>query len=71
MKKTAHNSDIVTSARNTKLGYKVSLLRKTSKAGEIRHFVVVANDETGKRLRFHSVLGIAPAFATYKALLNA
>ena len=71
MKKTRHGSDIVTSATNAKLGYKVTLLRKTNTAGEIRHFVVVTNKDTGKRLRFHSVLGISPAYTTYKALVNA
>ena len=71
MKKTAHNSEIVATAINSKLDYKVALLRKTNKAGEIRHFVTVTNHQTGKRLRFHSVLGLAPAYAQFKALANA
>jgi len=71
MNKTAHNSEIVSTAVNSKLNYKVTLLRKTNKAGEIRHFVVLQNHQTGKRLRFHSVLVIAPAYAQFKALANA
>lgn len=71
MKKTTHNSEIVSRAINTRMDYKVTLLRKTNKAGEIRHFVVVTHHATGKRFRFPSVLGIAPAYAQFKALANA
>ena len=71
MKKTNHGSEIVTRGINTKLDYMVTLLRKTSKAGEIRHFVVVTNHATGKRIRFPSTLGIQLSYNIYKGLLNA
>ena len=70
MKKTNHGSDIVAHGRN-KLGYKITLLRKTNKAGEIRHFVVAENPHTGKRMRFSSEAAITPAYNLYKAMLNA
>lgn len=71
MKKTNHGTEIVARAINTKLDYKVVLLRKTNKAGEIRHYVSVIDHKTGKALRFPSVAGIAPAFAKFKAMANA
>ena len=71
MKKTNHGTEIVARAINTKLDYKVTLLRKTNKGGEIRHFITVQNHKTGEYVRFPSVSGLAPAFAMYKGLANA
>ena len=71
MKKTNHGTDIIASAINRKLDCKVVLLRKTNKAGEIRHYVSVIDHKTGNAVRFPSTSGIAQSFAKFKAMANA
>ena len=69
--KTAHGTDIIRKADNKTIGYEVALTRKTTKNGNIRHGVVITNIRTGVRTRMKTYLGIAPAFALYKNMLNA
>ena len=71
MEKTNSGLEIVKKEINTSLGYEVALTRKTTIKGNIRHAVVITNLRTGVRTRLKSYLGIAPAFALYKSMLNA
>ena len=68
--KTANGTEIIKREDN-KLGYEVSLTRRTTKSGNIRHGVVLTNKRTGGHMRMKSYLGIAPAFNLYKTFLNA
>ena len=67
MEKTARGLEIVKSADSTVRGCKVILTRKTNKAGEIRHGVVLETRRGGHR-RVGTFEGVAPAFKVYKAL---
>ena len=71
MEKTTTGLEIVKRETNDALGYEVALTRKTTKNGNIRHAVVITNIRTGVRTRIKSYIGIAPAFALYKTMLNA
>lgn len=71
MEKTRSGLEIVKRADSIVSGKEVVLTRKTNKAGEIRHGVVL----TSKRHGYHKKVGtfgtIAPAFNLYKALVQA
>ena len=67
MEKTATGLEIIKTAESTVRGCKVILTRKTNKAGEIRHGVVMETRRGGHR-RIGTFEGIAPAFKVYKAL---
>ena len=71
MERTSKGLDIVKKEINQSLGYEIALTRKTTLSGNIRHAVVITNLRTGVRTRLKSYLGIAPAFALYKSMLNA
>lgn len=71
MERTNSGLVIVKKENNENLGFEVALTRKTTKGGNIRHAVVITNKRTGVRMRLKSFLGIAPAFALYKQMLNA
>ena len=68
MERTNSGLEIVKKGTNS-LGVEVSLTRKTTKGGNIRHGVVLTN-HYGMHTRLKSFLGIAPAFALYKQMVN-
>ena len=68
MERTNSGLEIVKKEVNS-LGFTVSLTRKTTKGGNIRHGVVITNP-AGRHTRLKSYLGIAPAFALYKQMVN-
>ena len=63
-------TEIITKATNAANGYEVILTRRTTKSGNIRHGVVI-KPHLGRYTRVKSFLGIGPAFALYKNMLNA
>ena len=69
MTTTNKGLEIIKSADSTVHGCKVILTRKTTKAGNIRHGVVL---ESKRNNRLHTKIGtfdgIAPAFRAFKAL---
>ena len=67
MRTTESGLEIIYEANSTVKGNKVFLTRKTNKAGEIRHGVVLENSR-GWHKRVGTFEGIAPAFKLYKAL---
>lgn len=68
MKKTASGLEIIRNADSTIKGKTVALTRKTNKAGEIRHGVVLTNTRNGRHHRIGTFTKIAPAFKLYKSL---
>lgn len=68
MNKTASGLEIIKEADSTIQGKRVSLTRKTNKAGEIRHGVVLTNTRNGHHHRIGTFTEIAPAFKLYKSL---
>ena len=68
MKKTNTGLEIIQSADSTVQGRRVILTRKTTKAGEIRHGVVLESTRSGRHQKIGSFAGLAPAFRVYKAL---
>lgn len=68
MKKTASGLEIIRSADSTIKGKTVALTRKTNKAGEIRHGVVLTNTRNGHHHRIGTFTEIATAFKLYKSL---
>lgn len=71
MERTNSGLVIVKKENNDNLGFEVALTRKTTKSGNIRHAVVITNNKTGVRTRLKSFLGLGPAFALYKQMVNA
>ena len=69
MTKLASGLEIIKTEVNN-IGVEVALTRKTTKNGNIRHGVVITNPRTGVHMRLKSFLGIAPAFALYKSMMN-
>lgn len=67
MEKTAKGLEIVKTAESTVTGCKVILTRKTNKAGEIRHGVVIETARGGHR-KIGTFDAMADAFRAYKAL---
>lgn len=67
MKKTSKGLEIVKSAKSTVRGCNVILTRKTNKAGEVLHGVVLENRHGGHR-KIGTFSGISGAFKVYKAL---
>ena len=55
MNKTASGLEIIKEADSTIQGKRVSLTRKTNKAGEIRHGVVLTNTRNGHHHRIGEV----------------
>ena len=68
MKKTASGLEIIRSADSTIKGKTVALTRKTNKAGEIRHGVVLTNTRNGHHHRIGTFTEIATALKLYKSL---
>ncbi len=68
MKKTDTGLEIVKSAVSTVRGRRVILTRKTTKAGEIRHAVILESMRSGRHQKIGTFAGLAPAFRVYKAL---
>lgn len=68
MNKTASGLEIIKEADSTIQGKRVSLTRKTNKAGEIRHGVVLTNTRNGHHHRVGTFTEITPAFKLYKSL---
>lgn len=71
IEKTERGLEILKQSESTVKGKTVSLTRKTNKAGEIRHGVVLTNDRTGGHRRIGTFTELAPAFKLYKALAKA
>lgn len=71
MNKTESGLEIIKEADSTIQGKRVSLTRKTNKAGEIRHGVVLTNTRNGHHHRIGTFTEIAPAFKLYKSLERA
>ena len=67
MRKTENGLVIIKEAESTVEGKKVMLTRKTNKAGEIRHGVVLES-RRGTHFRVGTFTSITPAFLCYKAL---
>lgn len=71
MKKLASGLEIL-KEESTKSGNMiVSLTRKTNKAGEIKHGVVLTNPVSGRHRKVRTFDGVSGAMAVYKALVNA
>lgn len=70
MERTERGLEIVKTAECTVDGCKVILTRKTNKAGEIRHGVVMETARGGHR-KIGTFLAMADAFKVYKALAKA
>lgn len=66
-KVTENGLEILMEANATVKGQKVMLTRKTNKAGEIRHGVVMESAR-GRHRRIGTFTEISPAFKLYKAL---
>ena len=64
---TESGLEILMASASTIKGKTVMLTRKTNKAGEIRHGVVLESARGGHR-RIGTFEGLAPAFKMYKAL---
>lgn len=69
--KTESGLEIIKEANSTIRGKRVSLTRKTNKAGEIRHGVVLTNTRNGHHHRIGTFTEVAPAFKLYKSLAQA
>ena len=67
MKKTNKGLDIIAEASGIG-NRKVCLTRKTNKAGEIRHGVVLVSKYSGRKFKVATFAGISPAWALYKTL---
>ena len=71
MEKTASGLEIIRSAECTIKGKEVSLTRKTNKAGEIRHGVVLTSKRYGTHRKIGTFPALEPAFKLYKSLAQA
>ena len=71
MEKTARGLEIVKSGDSTVRDRRVILTRKTNKAGEVRHGVVLESTRSGRHYKIGTFEGLAPAFKVYKALVKA
>lgn len=70
MEKTNSGLEIIRKAQSTVHGKTVVLTRKTNKAGEIRHGVVLES-ASGRHRRIATFEGISDAFKLYKSLVKA
>ena len=70
MEKTNKGLEIVKTAESTVNGCKVILTRKTNKAGEIRHGVVLES-RSGRHQKVGTFAGLENAFRAFKALSRA
>ena len=68
IEKTARGLEILKKAASTIPGRTVILTRKTNKAGEIRHGVVLENTR-GHHWKIGTFTELAPAFKLYKSLV--
>lgn len=68
MERTEKGLEIIKTSDSTIKGKTVTLTRKTNKAGEIRHGVVLTNTRNGHHHRIGTFTEIAPAFKLYKSL---
>lgn len=68
--KTESGLEIIKEAASTIRGKNVTLTRKTNKAGEVRHGVVLTNTRNGHHQRIGTFTEIAPAFKLYKSLVQ-
>ena len=66
--KTAHGTEILMKSASTVRGKEVSLTRKTTKAGEIKHGVVLTSTQHGYHRKVGTFTELAPAFKLFKAL---
>ena len=69
MEKTRSGMEIIKSEINHNIGVKVSLTRKTTKSGKIRHAVVITNPRSGLHTRLKSFEGIGGAWELYKRMM--
>lgn len=69
--KTESGLEIIKEAASTINGKTVSLTRKTNKAGEVRHGVVLTNTRNGHHHKIGTFTELAPAFKLYKSLAQA
>ena len=67
MTKTNKGLEIIKTAESTVTGCNVILTRKTNKAGEIRHGVVLES-RSGRHQKVGTFEGIEKAFRAFKAL---
>ena len=70
IEKTESGLEILKKAESTIHGRTVILTRKTNKAGEVRHGVVLTNTRNGHHQRIGTFTEIAPAFKLYKSLVQ-
>ena len=70
MRTTENGLEILKEAESTIAGKTVMLTRKTNKAGEIRHGVVLESTR-GTHIRIGTFDTLTPAFNLYKALVKA
>lgn len=68
MEKTKNGLYIVKKERSTVKGKDVVLTRKTNKAGEVLHGVVLESRRSGRHQKIGTFAGILPAWKVYKAL---
>ena len=71
MEKTHSGLEIVKKDYCKNMRVLVSLTRKTTKNGEIKHGVVITNPRSGARTRLRTFDGIGGAWNLYKTILNA
>ena len=69
--KTESGLEIIKEAASTINGKTVSLTRKTNKAGEVRHGVVLTNTRNGHHHKIGTFTELTPAFKLYKSLVQA
>ena len=69
--KTASGLEVIKRAHSTISGKDVLLTRKTNKAGEIRHGVVLEGQRYSSHKKVGTFTELAPAFKAFKALAQA
>lgn len=70
MEKINSGLEIIRKAQSTISGKTVVLTRKTNKAGQIRHGVVLES-ASGRHTRIGTFEGVSDAFRLYKSLVKA
>lgn len=68
MERTEKGLDIIKTAESTVRGRNVILTRKTNKAGEVLHGVVLESKRSGRYQKIGTFAGISPAWKVYKSL---
>ena len=71
MTRTEKGLEIIRTTDSTVRGRRVILTRKTNKAGDVLHGVVLESKRSGRHQKIGTFSGIMPAWKVYKALARA